>query len=285
MQSLQFEQSISLLQKNGYNIFRCIDCRSAFLDINENFFNFESFYQSYYKIDEKQEGYDNYFALENALKLTFQQRLNSIKKYFDNDPKEKKLLDIGCGPGFFLEESSKFFKSFGIEISKTAANYIKNKLNLNVINKAFSADLFKTEEFDVITCWDTLEHLQNPEKALSDINKILNKKGLLIFTTGDFASIPALITGKKWHLFNVPEHLFFFSKNGIIHLLKKTGFKPIHISYPFAYYSLEYIAERIRKTFGVRIKLLPFFKKIIIPFNLFDIMCVICKKNDEFIKQ
>ncbi len=273
-------------QKEGFKIIKCHGCGCGFLDRTDINFDQESFYQSYYNKNDlnKKIGYNNYFLLERSLKLTFQKRIRAILKHLNSNNEKKTLLDIGCGPGFFLEEASKYFETYGVEISKSASDFATNCRKLKVINSGFRSGLFEPDKFDVVTMWDTLEHMDNPQRVLTEVAEVTKKSGLLIFTTGDFNSFSAWFFGKNWHLLNLPEHLFFFNQKCLKHLFDKTGFEILHLSYPYAYYTIAYMIERLAKSFGRSYQtkqhyLNNFFNKVIVPFNLFDIMFVICRKK------
>lgn len=272
--------------KEDYDIIKCPICGCGFLDLTSISFKPYEFYQAYYRGYEKKKrnvGYDDYFSLEKALRFSFRKRLNLINRYINDSLVKKKLLDIGCGPGFFLKEASRNYDVCGVELSPIATDYAKNNLNLNVVNASFHKDIFETDKFDVVTLWDTLEHMDNPKLALLDVASLLKKNGILAFTTGDFQSFAAKFSGRKWHLFNIPEHLFFFSKKAVECLLKKNGFKILYLGYDYSFYSLSYLIERASKSLGLHKKVRKFsenkvLNKIILPFNLFDIMLVIAKK-------
>lgn len=273
-------------KKNGLQVIKCCNCNCGFLDLTGISLEPSFFYQQYYAENNgvrRSFGYDNYYALEKSLRLNFRRRIKVINKYLDNTGK-KTLLDIGCGPGFFLQVAEKYFDSYGVEVSQQAADYAKKNLHLKVINSIFYSGLFENTKFDVVTLWDTLEHIDSPQQTLRNIAAILKKNGLLVFTTGDFGSLLARFFGKKWHLLTLPEHLFFFSKKGIDILLNESGFKIVKLGYPYAYYTLDYILERIIKSFDLPSAVLPLYFKhilnnLILPFNLFDIMLVISKRR------
>lgn len=281
-------------KKEGYNIMRCRDCGCGFLDLNNVLFDPLSFYQTYYNSGPAKDfnrGYDNYFALEKPFKLAFKRRLDKLLSYQKFNLENRSLLDIGCGPGFFLDLASKYFDVHGVEISRQAAEYAKNKLNLKVVNDSFRSGLFSHSQFDIVTLWDTIEHINNPDELLHEISNILKNNGILAFTTGDFESIISKITRRKWHLLTIPEHLFFFSKHGMRRLLRKHNFEVTHIGYPVNYVTLDYILERLVKSFEFANdyrklkKTREFFNRFVLKANLFDIMFVVAiKRSSEWFK-
>ena len=97
-----------------------------------------------------------------------------------------------------------------------------------------------------------------------------------------FMTLAARISGKRWHLFNLPEHLFFFGRPSIGRALQRSGFTDLSFHYDGFHYSLDYLVERIAKSIGLpllnrlRFDLLA---KINLPVNLFDIMTVVAWKK------
>jgi 2-polyprenyl-3-methyl-5-hydroxy-6-metoxy-1,4-benzoquinol methylase len=138
---------------------------------------------------------------------------HKIKLINSLDIAEKKILDIGCGTGDFLNACKKNnFEVFGVEPNEKA-NQIANKKigdklvkNLNEISES---------TFDVITMWHVLEHVPNLEEYISQIKKLLKPSGYLIVAVPNFKSFDAVYYKQFWAAFDVPRHLWHFSKKTI----------------------------------------------------------------------
>lgn len=115
----------------------------------------------------------------------------------DIDLKGKKVLDVGCGGGQYMEYFlDKGTKITGIDYSEKmiemARGYLegkeKNKTLRYSLIKADAEDLpFRNNTFDLIVSIGLLEYLSRPEKALSEIHRVLKKGGyaLLSFSKKD----------------------------------------------------------------------------------------------------
>lgn len=137
-----------------------------------------------------------------------------------------KILDIGCGHGFFLEATKENgWETYGLDISKKAIQYAKNVFNLNVFQGELEGCHFKKESFDAITMWHVLEHTQSPKKTLKLANDLLKRGGLLALKTPNIDSLMARFTGKRWGWLAPPEHLFHFSPKTIKKILEENGFE------------------------------------------------------------
>ncbi|MCA0131275.1 class I SAM-dependent methyltransferase [Winogradskyella alexanderae] len=152
-------------------------------------------------------------ALRNKLKL-----INS----FDTEAKD--LLDIGCGTGDFLRTAQNSGWSItGIEPNVQARTIANDKTG----NKVFEAEqLLSIEEnsFDVITLWHVLEHLPKLETHISLFKNLLKPNGFLVVAVPNFKSYDAQHYKSFWAAYDVPRHLWHFSRQSIKHLFGKFGF-------------------------------------------------------------
>jgi hypothetical protein len=105
-----------------------------------------------------------------------------------------------------------------------------------------------------------------------------------VLSTGDVDSLVAKISGTRWHLYTLPEHLFFFSRPALRVLLEQHGLRVVRMRAHGARYPIGYLVERLRKTLlgkpqrrghsprwpGARLS---------VPVNLFDIVTVTAIRN------
>jgi 2-polyprenyl-3-methyl-5-hydroxy-6-metoxy-1,4-benzoquinol methylase len=146
------------------------------------------------------------YALQNKLKL-----INSFKT------SEKKLLDIGCGTGDFLFTCKKNgWNVVGVEPNKNAKSLAEIKLlNSKVSNIVADITELSSEKFDVITLWHVLEHVPNLEEYIGKLKLLLKPNGVLVIAVPNFKSFDAQHYKQFWAAFDVPRHLWHFSKKSI----------------------------------------------------------------------
>ena len=115
-------------------------------------------------------------------------RINFIKdKIIKKSFKGLKVLDIGCGGGLLCEPLSRLGADVtGIDNSekaiKVAKNHaIKKKLKISYFNSELS--ILKDEKYDLITCMEVLEHVDDVEKIILLSKKLLKKNGLFLGST------------------------------------------------------------------------------------------------------
>ncbi|MBW8003601.1 MAG: class I SAM-dependent methyltransferase [Planctomycetes bacterium] len=171
--------------------------------------------------------YYDYFREMSVRIKVFKDKLQLIQEYL---PRMGRVLDLGCAMGFFLKVmKERNYEVYGVEVSKYAAGYAKNSLNLNVHEGDLQSADFHDEFFDIITMWDVLEHLSNPQETLIEIKRILTGNGVLIIETLNIGSLTARILKKNWPLYFPPYHLFYFSLKALKNVLAETGFSVIKI--------------------------------------------------------
>ena len=146
-----------------------------------------------------------------------------IKRYGNGT----RLLDVGCGEGFFLFNASKAgYTTKGIEISQDVAEYARREFGLDVEAKPFEELRFAENYFDVVTLWQVLEHVPYPLMVLKEVHKILKPGGLLATSTPDIEGILAKIFRRKW--WNLRRlHINQFTTKTLTDMLNRAGFKNV----------------------------------------------------------
>ncbi len=176
---------------------------------------------------------ENYISHSNSNKGLFNFLYQTIRKYttykktkiINKLVKKGSVLDIGCGTGEFLNSCRKFgYKITGIEPSSTAREKALKNHKINISNKT-NLSQFKKGEFDCITMWHSLEHVYELQNTLKEIQRILSDDGILIIAVPNHKSWDASYYKEFWAAWDVPIHLWHFSKKTIMNLLNNYGFK------------------------------------------------------------
>ena len=190
----------------------------------------------------------------------FEFRLDWLEKF----KRKGRILDIGCASGNFLKTArDRGWDTYGVEVSKTATDIATKKYGLNVITGRLNETAFNNDFFDVVTVSDVLEHVEDPQSFLLEINRIMKKDGLLYIAVPDFDGLYykiAILIARFNHrnYFVLPHHIYFFNKDSISRYLKKTNFELLDFKKSEANIStsgfigrlmqlLFYIARRINK--------------------------------------
>ena len=91
------------------------------------------------------------------------------------------ILDIGAGYGSMVEMLKEFGTVSAVEPYKDAAEYLSEQLRIKTFNTTFDA-FNVTEHYDIITCFDVLEHIDDDRQALIKMQSLLMNDGLLVLT-------------------------------------------------------------------------------------------------------
>lgn len=134
-------------------------------------------------------GYLGFFAKNKGTRYTFTRRLEVMLKQIP--PLENKsVLEVGCGAGIIsLELAKTARKVVGIDVTETALDFGRKLADLlgysHVEFKKGDAENLEFEDasFDIIVCSEVLEHLLNPEEAISEFYRVLKANGILLLTT------------------------------------------------------------------------------------------------------
>ena len=152
-----------------------------------------------------------------AKRIMLKYKYGLLEKSFSNF----KVLDFGCGIGdFLIYTTSKNIFSVGVENNNLAFNICKSK-NLKVYK---NIEEVKENQFNAITLWHVLEHIENPAKLVSKIKHKIDKKGALIVALPNIQSFDSQVFKEHWAALDVPRHLWHFTSKGIIKLIEKEGF-------------------------------------------------------------
>lgn len=181
---------------------------------------------NYYKSDDyisHTDGKRNWFEkLYQAIKsIALKRKLKLINSFGLNG---KQLLDIGCGTGDFLKIAQENnWNISGIEPNPEARALANNK----TINSVFDVDELSRlpkDHFDVITLWHVLEHLPKLENHLSIFESLLKSNGRLVIAVPNYKSFDANYYKNYWAAYDVPRHLWHFSRNSFSKIIAGRSF-------------------------------------------------------------
>ncbi len=138
-----------------------------------------------------------------------------------------KFLDVGCGAGRDLDLAVEHgFEAYGVELSEVKKDFYKNK-KFQVHVGAFEDAPFAEKSFDVITMWDVLEHVEDPNAVLAKVRSLLKPDGLFVAKVPNHAAWNRRVHGKDWDMYH-PLHLYYFTLDTLQPLLQKHGLRVVH---------------------------------------------------------
>ncbi len=164
---------------------------------------------------------------QSVKKINLKNKIKLVQKHVAS----KRILDVGAGTGdFLIVAKENDFEIFGVEPNLKA----KQKAKQKGVYLKNSLDDFENSTFDVITLWHVLEHLPNLDEQVLKISKLLSENGILIIAVPNYKSYDAKFYKKYWAAFDVPRHLWHFSKTSIQKLFSKKGIELVN-TYPMIF--------------------------------------------------
>lgn len=157
-------------------------------------------------------------------------RLQDELKRLEQFRKLNRILEIGPGKGWFLEQANKLgWETWAVEVNAKALARLKAIGIHRIINDEKSLNRILEESFDVVRIWDVLEHLESPKKTLAMSFKALRKAGIIRISTTNFASLSRIVNGPNWVYLNGADHIVLFEPKTIDRMFREVGFSRIRV--------------------------------------------------------
>ncbi|CAN5435848.1 class I SAM-dependent methyltransferase [soil metagenome] len=137
----------------------------------------------------------------------------------------KTLLDYGCGTGEFLgyaQASGWLVKGLELDPEARARAIMNHKIDVKDPTQLYA---FSDGQFGAITMWHVMEHIHDLVPTIREFHRILSSEGVMIIAVPNYKSTDAGHYGPFWAAYDVPRHLYHFSKSSVSLLMEKNGFK------------------------------------------------------------
>lgn len=159
---------------------------------------------------------------EESYRVYFEKKLDDLQRAVPAG----RLLDVGCGAGFFLDMArARGYEVQGLDLSPVPANYARSELALDVTEGSIYDFDAPDGSFDVITIFQTIEHDPDPAALVARLYRLLAPGGALMVTTPAADGFVARVMGRRWFGYRNVEHVSFFSRASLGHVLERTGFE------------------------------------------------------------
>lgn len=155
------------------------------------------------------------------------------------------LLDLGCWVGFFLAEANMAgWQTLGVEPSRFASDYARQKLDLNVVTGEIGDVSLENGAFDAVYMGDVIEHLPDAPEALDRVAGLLRPRGVLALALPDAGSRLAQAMGSRWWSV-LPTHVHYFTRRSLGTMLARHGFEPLSFSTSPKAFTVRYYLDRV----------------------------------------
>jgi 2-polyprenyl-3-methyl-5-hydroxy-6-metoxy-1,4-benzoquinol methylase len=137
-----------------------------------------------------------------------------------------RLLDFGCGGGSYLRRMTVLGWSVaGVDVSPRVVQSVRAELGYDIhLGTLPHADL-TPGSFDVVTMWQSLEHVHRPLAVLRAAFELLVPGGKLVVAVPDLDSLAATWFSEHWFGLDLPRHLTHFTRPTLTGMLCAAGFR------------------------------------------------------------
>ncbi|OLE14914.1 MAG: hypothetical protein AUI36_38600, partial [Cyanobacteria bacterium 13_1_40CM_2_61_4] len=252
-----------LFTVDGAQIVECRDCGLVRQDTRP--LAAAAIYDSdYYATDNPKGGYANYFLDSDVNRRTFRDRIQAIeRRYFETEGaaagrsdtakrgtttygRRGRLLDVGCALGdFLLEAKASGWDVEGVEVSSFAAQRARERGLRVTTGRLEDLDL-PAASFDVITLYDSVEHLTDPVATLAAVRRLLVPGGIVHLVTPNVGGLQARLLGRLWYHYKPGEHLFYFAPQTLRAALEAAGLRWAGWQRSASYLTFTYCFNRMR---------------------------------------
>ena len=228
--------------------------------------------------------YFDYVAEEQSLKLNFQLRIATLQQL---DPQSGDFRIIRDRLRVWLFPRSGAWRgtecSWGRHLGGCGGRSPWPSVG-STPAKATYLTMDLGRQVDIVTLWDTIEHLKRPDLFVEKIACDVRHGGHIALTTSDIDSLNARLRGWHWRMIHPPTHLHYFSVRSISRLLDKSGFDLVHVSHPGQSRTLGEMAYLVLARQMNKPALYTLFERLPmarwgLTLNLFDIMFVVARRR------
>lgn len=158
-------------------------------------------------------------------------------------PKDLRLLDIGCGAGQFV----KIARHLGY-FAEGIDPYLPNSIQNSYLYKK-TPDCMQKNSYDIIVALHVAEHLTNPRQFFNMVKQLLKSDGVLLLTCPYGDSLARRIYQSRWFHVALDEHILFWNPYSLTTLLRNIGFKGkvsyriMGVPFPFGRAELELVSN------------------------------------------
>ena len=251
---IKMEVKDEFLSQEEFHLCECTNCGMLYTMPRPSKDKIGEYYKSdkYYSHQENKSGF--------IPKLYELVKSFNVKNKFNMATKGKtigKLLDIGCGVGDFIHTAEqKGWDCVGVEPSDEAKNIAKSRTKGNIIDSE-KLEQIQDQNFDVITMWHVLEHVDDIKWQVNQLQRLIKDDGRIVIAVPNYKSYDSEFYQQHWAAYDVPRHLNHFDKMIIAKMFKSKELKLINTeklvwdAYYISYISEQYMQHSLALMRGV----------------------------------
>jgi SAM-dependent methyltransferase len=222
--------------ERGFPVVRCLGCGFCYVSPRPSQAALVCDYQDY--LPDDWAGIDAWRRMmepcERAAAALVEARVPPLARWSGEPvaaPGRARLLDVGCGYGFFLARMrERGYDARGVEPGETGARFARERLGLDVRSALLEEHPFPEGGFDVVTAFYVIEHVWDPLDLLRRVRAHLRPGGLLLLRYPDSRPVARLLSAvglDRVPIYDAPFHLSAFDPGSIERFVRKAGFRDV----------------------------------------------------------
>lgn len=199
-------------------------------------------------------------------------------------PRHGRVLEVGCGLGHLLDWLSSRYRVFGSDINTWALSQARRNVpgGSFVLLSAEDLGAFPSAAFEIVIAKHVVEHLQRPERAISEMGRVLAPGGMLLLATPNLDSAMRPVKKEKWVGYKDPTHISLRSPDEWLGMLQTNDLNPRRV-FSDGFWDAPYIskvpAQLQRLFFGAPGGLQAIMGWSMIPLRMGESLIVIADKK------
>ena len=201
-------------QKDGYDLFRCAECRTVIAHPLPTADELAKVYEGY-------QGSANYGLKREKKIARASRRLHRLERL----TRGRRFLDVGCNLGFAVAAAQALgFTARGIDVDRQAIDRARTMFGQASFDVMPVEALARAgDKFDIVHSSEVIEHVLEPESFAQSICRLIAPGGVLFLTTPDAGHPLVPRKFETWKSVRPPRHLTYFSREGLAKLFGRYG--------------------------------------------------------------
>jgi 2-polyprenyl-3-methyl-5-hydroxy-6-metoxy-1,4-benzoquinol methylase len=207
-----------------FHVKQCKNCELAITSPRPEIEKLHQYYQSDEYISHSGKSSS---GIGTIYKLARQYALGWKKDLIKRFKAGNNILDFGCGTGEFISTFRKDgWQIAGVEPSEIAREKATVLSDTSIVK---NIEQINQQKFDVITAWHVIEHVPNLSETIEKLKILLKQDGVIFIAVPNYQSPDSIQYKNFWAGYDVPRHLWHFSKKSMTQLLHSQGLVVLEI--------------------------------------------------------
>ena len=207
---------VAVLELGTWQISRCAGCRTHNLHPEPDEVVLEDFNDG--------SGYDGAFDLQDEIRAQHDRSLATLERFVEPG----RLLDVGCGPGFLLEQArERGWFAAGVDPSPFSVAQAHRK-GFEAFEGMLEDVALPAGWFDALALLQVVEHMSDPRPLLARCRELLRPGGALLVATPNPGSTLARVKRERFNYWIPPVHCAWYTPKALASLLTNAGFRVVH---------------------------------------------------------